>query len=128
MTQPQTDQALQTLDVAALELRRDEIETAIARIRGQIEHARSQVWTTGEYSDPNWYARARAALRFKGIEHQQILRALAERRREQRREAAAGQDRRFERAFISAARRRLTPELYRELIEEARAASAEADA
>jgi hypothetical protein len=92
-------------ELAELESERDQIEADLASIRAQIEAANSRVWSAGEYSDPNWYARAKAALRFKGARHQQLLRMIGDARREQRR-AKANQS---EAEFIRVAKRLLDP-------------------
>src|SRR5690349_3269183 len=102
----------------ALEAERVEIETAIAEIKSQVATAKASVISDGVYSDPHWFARAQAAMRFKGIRHQQILREIAALRRAVKQEQHASGQLVFERAFIDAARRRLTSEMFRELIEE----------
>lgn len=96
-----------------------EIEEVIAAIRAKLEKARAEVHLSGEYADPDWYRRAKAALRFKGIEHQRLLREAAALRRQEKRHRA----KEFGEAFIDAARRRLDPEVFSDLLDEAREVS-----
>lgn len=114
-----------TMDRDELVARRDVVELEIADIRGQLDAAVSQQKETGQYADPNWYGKAKTALRYKGIEHQQILRELSRRREQARRKAheqSEGRARRFERVFMSVCRRRLTPDVYEEYIAETKEA------
>jgi hypothetical protein len=64
--------------------RQDEVELEIADIKGQLEAAVARRRETGEYADPVWFAKARAALRYRGAEHQQLLRSIARLKSEQR--------------------------------------------
>jgi hypothetical protein len=57
--------------------RQDEVEREIAEIKAQLEIAVAHHQATGEYADPVWFAKARAALRYRGAEHQKLLRDIA---------------------------------------------------
>lgn len=109
------------MTVEDLEAERNEIELAIAQIRTQIEYASTKAHETGEYAPADWYVRAKAALRFKGRRHQELLREIARLRREDRAKRNGGLA--FEHAFIDAARRRLAPETFTDLMREAHEAT-----
>lgn len=94
-----------------------ELERDIANIRTQIEAAQATAAQTGEYADRSWFRRARTALRYKGVEHQRLLKQAAELRRAEKNKREV----KFERAFIAAARRRLDPTLYQTLVDDANA-------
>jgi len=86
----------------------------MARMKAQIFEAKSRA-VDGDYSDPDWFRRVNTALRYKGIRHQQLLRRAAELRDS----ANASNANSWERRFIEAARRRLKPETYQALVDEA---------
>lgn len=64
-----------TLPEVEAELAR--VENEIAVIKAKLDSVRAKHHATGEYTDPDWYARAKTALRFKGVEHQILQRAHA---------------------------------------------------
>ena len=92
------------------------VEQSLADIRAQLDNARTRKVTTGEYADAQWYSRARAALRYKGIEHQAIVREKALRAKQLR--VARAED--VNQKFVSSARRLLTPEEFKLIMEEAK--------
>lgn len=94
-----------------------EVEEDIAAIRAKIDRAKADKIITGQYSDPDWFARVNAALRFKGMEHQRLQR-IAGRLARQERAASA---RRFEQAFVDQARKVLKPDTFAAIIDRARA-------
>lgn len=110
-----TIEAIKQLPTELLQQLRTDMELNLAKIRGQLEAAEAAVHISGEYADPDWYRRAKGALRFKGIEHQNILRELGARKRTELddRQNSQGQ------AFIRAAKRRLDRALFLELLQEA---------
>ena len=95
-----------------------EVEEDIAAIRAKIDRAKADKIITGQYSDPDWYARVNAALRFKGMEHQRLQRIAGRLAREER---VAGA-RRFEQAFINKARDVLAADVFQSIADQARAA------
>lgn len=64
--------------------RQDEVEREIAEIKAQLEIAVAHYQATGEYADPVWFAKARAALRYRGAEHQKLLRDISKLRADAR--------------------------------------------
>lgn len=97
-----------------------DVEEEIVQIRGQISTAVANQKKTGEYADPDWFARAHAALRCKGREAQEIQLELSDvgaaiKARARSRAGVAWSDK----AFIRVARRRLDPALFDELMREA---------
>lgn len=91
-----------------LEAQREDLEFQIAAIKGQIEAAHARVYSEGTYADPDWYRRARFALRMKGAQHQHVLRELGRASKAVR--VAHNSSR--ERQFVKVAKRRLAQETY----------------
>lgn len=56
----------------------NEIDENRAAIKGQIEKAKADRWTTGEFADSDWLRRATGALRHLGVERMQVCRELGE--------------------------------------------------
>lgn len=71
------------------------LEKEIADVRGQLEKATAHMLLTGEYADPDWFRRAKAALRYKGQEHQVLLKERAALRKRLSQEKSATLDRLF---------------------------------
>jgi len=67
-------------DIDALIEQQDDLEQSISEIKAQLEAAVARQKDTGEYADPVWFAKAKAALRFKGAEHQRLMRRISRRR------------------------------------------------
>lgn len=101
---------------AELEALKVETEVGLARMKQQLDTAKARAREDGEYADSDWYVRTKYALRMKGLTHQQILSELARRRKAEK--ATTGnsvQDR-----FVDICRRRLDPEFFAELLQEAK--------
>ena len=92
-------------ELARLDLERDEIETALADIRGQLD---------AHHEDRQWRGRAKAALRYRGIDHQGVLREIAELKRERKAidQRIADRDQPFPNRFVAIAKVMLPPETY----------------
>lgn len=67
--------------IAVLEEEREAIETTLADIRGQIGKSSADYHAGNGGRDAAWYARAKAALRYHGADHQSVLRELGSLRR-----------------------------------------------
>lgn len=95
-----------------------EVEAELASLEAKMDAAKARLAATGEYADPDWWARIKIRKRFTGQYHQQLLRHAARLRRGQR--AVAGDT--LERAFIEAARKLLHPDTFSAIMEEAQEA------
>lgn len=85
------------------------------RIKSQLDTARSAVAAGGEYSAAEWYRKAEQALRIAGRTAENMQFRLGELKRRRRLEdASAGGQR-----FVEAARRKLPPDVFQALMEEA---------
>lgn len=114
---------IEQMTISDLEVYRQQIMRAkeentidIAKIKSQIELAKANVVKTGEYADPNWFARVRAALRYKGWRDQMLgneLGRAANRIRDLRAKETANS---FEHRFVEAAKRKLTGEQFAEIV------------
>lgn len=60
------------------------IDDLRAAIKGQIEKAQADRFTTGEYADPDWFRRAKGALRHLGVERGEVCREIGEANRDLR--------------------------------------------
>lgn len=63
-----------------------ELQKDLDEIKAQLSRAKTRVWESGEYSDPEWFRKAESAQRYKGrliLEIQNRLTALKEKRREE---------------------------------------------
>lgn len=83
-----------------------------AKIRYQLEEAKSIVAEGGEYSDSEWFRKATFALRMKGVEQQVIQMEFARRKRQRQNN--------LEQSFIKAAKSILEPDLFQEIMDEAK--------
>lgn len=112
------DQTVAWDDMTTEELQAEieELTEAIAHIKGQLDRAAAELAETGVYADRKWYVSAKYALRMKGAKHQRLLRYTADRKRQERKTKSQ----RFEQCFLASCRRRLNPELFAELMQEAR--------
>jgi hypothetical protein len=95
---------------------RDQVELDMVRIRGQIDRRKAEWSSRRAQTDYPWLASAEAALRSKGLIHQRLLREIARRSRDEKQTAQAS----LERCFVDAAKRRLDPVLFGELLDSAR--------
>lgn len=89
----------------------------LAEIKTQLDFAKSDAVENGNYSNPDWFNRARHAVRMKGREHQLIQTELGRRKKGERRAFNTN----MERYFIDAARRELEPHMFSRLWAEATA-------
>jgi chromosome segregation ATPase len=64
--------------IASLQDELEDIDERRANIKDQIERAQANRITTGEYADPDWFRRAKAALRHLGVERNEVTRDLGE--------------------------------------------------
>jgi hypothetical protein len=94
----------------------------LATIREDLRLAGVEFHETGRRSDRDWYSRATFAKIRSGSLDQAIGYELSKRRKRQKTEHAENQ-RSFYEAFMKAAKRRLSEDLYHELLDEARALS-----
>ncbi len=99
-----------------LEWMRDNLEDKITTIKNQIDIAKSESQANGEFSDIEWFNKARAALRISGNHHQHIIRELAKRSKSERAEKTKS----FNDRFVDIVRERVDPELFSEIINEAK--------
>jgi hypothetical protein len=90
--------------LAALEIEREETETAMADIRAQLDV---------HHDDKAWRSRAKAALRYKGIDHQATLREIGALKREQK--ARDQSDRAFPDRFVDIAKVVLPAETFNKI-------------
>lgn len=78
--------SLSAEEIAAMDARQvaaalDTVEEQLAAMRAKADLAAAERRATGEWADPQWWARLHAARRFKGVEHQRLLRRAAELKR-----------------------------------------------
>lgn len=97
-------------EVELLDLK-SSIDYDIVGISSQLENARANVHSSGEYADPNWYMRATIAKRLKGQASQAIQNELGRRRK------AKGPNQDFTNALLEAMDKLLTPEMKSEILE-----------
>jgi len=64
--------------IAQLQDELDDIDDRRAQIKGQIEKAQSDRHLTGEYADPDWFRRAKGAVRHLGVERNEVSRQIGE--------------------------------------------------
>lgn len=98
-----------------MEKRIDVLAEEMASIRAKVEKAKAGFRATGQYADPVWFAKAKAALRFKGVEHQQLQREAGRLRAIERAATAV----RTETAFIDIAREQLPAETFHRIMGDA---------
>jgi hypothetical protein len=90
---------------------RDKPQEELVQVKIQLDNAKANVHTSGQYADAGWYASAMAARRLKGQQLQRIQTELGKRRREV--------NNNVERAFIEIARIRLHPDTFQDFMDEA---------
>lgn len=100
---------LDGLDADALDVLALGLVNEIADIKGQIELATAKRFNDGVYADPDWFARAKYALRKKQAQHQATLAAKGRRRR------AGWGAQEIALRFVALARQRLEPDRFAEL-------------
>jgi uncharacterized protein HemX len=99
------------LDRESLLRQKEHLEQEMDQVRDQIERAKVRQIETGKYADPDWWRRANQVLRIKGRQVQAIQNELGGLKKHK---AST-----WERAFVEAAERRLDPEVYQTLRDEA---------
>lgn len=95
---------------------RDEVEKDLASMRGQMATAKAQRVKTGQYADPTWWAKLNGARAHASQRLQKLNRdiAAAERARRQ------SEGRSFAARFVEAAKRRLKPDVFTAIADEAK--------
>lgn len=106
---------VEKMTIEALEKRLAEVTEELARVKTQLDFAKSKAAVTRDFSNKDWFNRARHAMRMKGREHQLILAELGKRRKAER----SARNDSVERRFMQVAKRRLAPSLFMELVAEA---------
>ncbi len=94
----------------------DELVYEMADIKSQIELAKAMDEVGEKPIDKVWLAKASAALRYKGIRHQELLQEIAE----QRKIKLKAEDQTFERFFIKAVKESVSGAQFMRLVERAR--------
>jgi hypothetical protein len=84
----------------------------IASIKYQLETAKSDAMTEGDYADPAWFRKANYALRMKGINQQALTAEMGRRRRLTQST--------LETWFVRIAREILEEDLFDEIMDEAK--------
>lgn len=103
--------------VESLELLSQQIGLDLLNIKNQIEEAKAKAAVEGIYAPADWMARAKHALRLKGLQHQYLLREIAKRKKNETRIANDKLSKEFERRFIAVAKNMLPEEVFLSLIE-----------
>ena len=109
----------ENMTTAELERLLGETTEKLASIKTQLDFAKSDAAAAGDFSDRDWFNRARHAVRMSGREHQLLMQELGKRRKAERR----ARNDALQHRFMEVARRRLDQGLFRELVAEAEAAS-----
>ncbi len=115
METTKTSEELRAMTTPDLEARGEEVAAEIAKIKGKLDKVRADLHITGEWVDPDWYRRTKSRVRHLGVEHQVILRILAERKRAERLASAST----LQAAFMTAARKMLSGPAYMAILETA---------
>jgi hypothetical protein len=88
-----------------------QIDSELADIKRQIQAAKTRLATTGEYSNPEWFARISAARQIKGYQSQLLQSKIA--KKSKVRSVGVGQ------IFMEIAQRELPQDLFAKLLEAA---------
>lgn len=112
---PKSGKKVNMDDADAVRAALDDLQNDLGRIKAHIELAQAKRRTSGQFADPVWFANAKIALRHKGAIHQKLQKRLGELNRQEKQ--TRGSD--FEKRFIEVARRRLTPEVFSAIFNEA---------
>ncbi|MCO7557818.1 hypothetical protein [Metapseudomonas otitidis] len=75
-------------------------------VKMQLDAAKGDLQATGRYSDPQWFARAKSALRWMSRDRQRLQEHMAKLRKQDAAYAMASRDK----LLIAALRERVTPE------------------
>lgn len=84
MTVTSTERDALVQRIARLQDELDDIDDRRAQIKGQIEKAQADRFMTGEHADPDWFRRAKGALRHLGVERNEVAREIGEANRKLR--------------------------------------------
>lgn len=90
------------------------VSAHLVSLKGQIERAKANRQTAGEYADADWFARVNGAARLYGMLHQATC-ADRSRRKAERKEGQESQMA-WEREFVKAAKVLLSPKLYEDIV------------
>lgn len=120
---PMTRQEIEAR-LAELDAEREEIETALADIRGQIAKSSAEYHAGTGGRDAAWYQRAKVALRYKGADHQTVLREIGALRRALKslnmaEEAKKPKEKPFALFFYRVAESQLDPQVFQKLFDQA---------
>lgn len=94
----------------------DNLFAKIKEIEAKVRLAKGEAKLNGNYRDPDWFARANKALSLSKRNRERLLRAITERRKEEKEQKQLARELRFERLFVKVAKDTLPPETYQELI------------
>jgi chromosome segregation ATPase len=78
LAQTHQERADLTARLASLNDELADIDERRAAIKGQIEKAQADQQSTGKYADPDWFRRAKGALRHLGVERSDVCREIGE--------------------------------------------------
>ena len=98
-----------------LEAEGNQLVIDIANIKLQLSNAKSEAVINNTFADTKWFNNAKHALRMKGIAHQNIIKELAKRRKQNKKKEKKVLDH----YVHMAARRLLAENLYEEILETA---------
>ncbi len=101
-----------SLETSDLIMWKDRIEGELDKVKARIDAAKAARISSGEFADPQWYARINAVRRILGRATQLVQTELSSRRKSRRAT--------FSDMFITIAKRRLDPAVFEEIAEEAR--------
>lgn len=104
------------LSLEKMKAERDKLEADLASMKGQMAAAKGQRIRTGQYADPEWWAKLNSAKTHTAARLQKLNRDIAERERAARQAAGGG----FASRFVEAAKRRLKPETFDAIAKEAK--------
>lgn len=100
-------------DINELLNHKAEIDGSIASAQMQIDAAKGKIYSTGEYSDPDWWARVNGYKRMLGFLSQKIQVRIREVKESQKKVA-------IEPIFMDVARQLLSFELFSEILHRAK--------
>lgn len=98
--------------IQELQNKADEVLLAIAVIKAKIASAKAKKIESGEYANPAWFARVNAALKFKQVEHQKLIRETARIKREKNIQNSYE----VHRVFVDIAKTRLSNDIFASIL------------
>ena len=111
-----TDEVNACEDIDTLLLWSSEVEADIAGIRSALDHAKGHYIATGEYADPQWFAKASSAARLQGVLKNTIQGRISVLKRQERLRST----RVVAEYFVDIARHRLDKDLFWEMLNDAK--------